>query len=131
MRTGVTLYKSMNYNADNVIVQILANVKKLRYTKQELADYVKISRQTLDNYIAKKDLPLSTFIEICNFLKLNPSYFFENMNLTNSNVQNATGENIKQVSNVSDNEKEFLRLKIEFLERENAILRELNDQLKK
>ena len=121
----------MNYNTEGIMDGILAVMQKQRFTKQELADNVKISRQTLDNYIAKKELPLSTFVKICQFLNLNPSIFFDTTTtiLNDSPVQYATGKKIKQTQTTGDvyydNSIDVLRVENEGLKKEIALLKEL------
>lgn len=57
--------------------KILGKLRELGYTQEDLANYLKISRTTLSRKLLKtKKFNSDEIIKICEFLKVEPNYFF-------------------------------------------------------
>lgn len=62
----------------------ILNTKKLevaidgsKYTKSQIAEMAEMSRVTLDNVIKGKEVGLQKFLKLCDVLKMNVGYFFD------------------------------------------------------
>lgn len=58
--------------------KILGKLRELGYTQEDLANYLNISRTALSRKLLKtKKFNSDEIIKICEFLKVEPNYFFE------------------------------------------------------
>ncbi len=111
----------MSYNAKKNNERIIEEIKKKRFSLEAFAEMLGTTRQTLSNYL-KSDMPLSTFIKICELLQLEPSTFFLENSGTIQNAMNS--KNVNQTNGINDVENALLKQenlhlkeKIELLER--------------
>lgn len=120
---------------DRIMDMVLDQMKKKGVTKRAVYNFLEVSPTSLDNYFSYKyPITLTHFLKICELLKLNPSFFFENNQNNTFNegvIQYATGgKNTQTAKTVSHDNAEILKVEIEGLKKENALLREMVEMLK-
>lgn len=114
----------MLYETQEVIQNMLEEMKKQGVTKRSIYNLLDITPQTLDNLIKKSSITLSDFLTICEHLKLNPSALFASDNNT-GNIQNAINNKgvTQSITNTGvdyellKQENKHLKEKVELLER--------------
>ena len=122
---------------DNIMSMVSEQMKKKGLSKKDMYNYLSVSQNTFDNYLNNKyPITLAQYFKICELLKLNPSFFFESNQTFNSMInegvqQYATGgKNTQNATKQSHDNTEILKVEIEGLKKENALLREMLEMYK-
>lgn len=117
---------------DKIMNMVAEQMKKKGVSKKEMYNYLSVSQNTFDNYLNNKyPITLAQYFKICELLNLKPSFFFESNhtvnNMINEGVQQyATGgKNTQTATKQSHDNTEILKVEIEGLKKENALLKEL------
>lgn len=114
----------MLYETQEVVQNLLDEMKKQGVTKRSIYNLLDITPQTLDNLIKKSSFSLNDFIAISKYLKLNPTIFFSSGS-NSGNIQNAnSNRDVTQTISANNmdyellkQENKHLKEKIELLER--------------
>lgn len=118
---------------------------KFNGNQSEMARWLNVSHTTIINYIESDRLPKYDFIfKVCVTLDISPNWLIlgigeqslDSSKLNNNYFNLGTGKNATQIIHNNDDNKysmmeiEVLKEKVEFLNRENQLLREMNSLLK-
>lgn len=132
--TYLNTCKSMNYK---IFADLWEALKSSDKSMKDAYAHLEMSSTGFKQSFDRETLTLKNYIKLCQFLELNPSFFFEtnHTNLVNEgNLNYATGKRVNQTIGATpsheNKETEILRVENEGLKKENALLREMIEMYK-